>query len=249
MISVIIPTYNEEGTIQKTIASVYARACYKRLIQEVIVVDGGSSDRTVSEAKKAGANVIVCPEHERSIQLNYGAHRASGKILYFLLADVTPPENFTKEIVRAFQKGYYCGSFCLKFDYKHWMLNMLSWFSQLKKPLIHLSDQSLFVTKELFHKAGEFREDHKLMGFHEIIKRLKRYSDFIVLKDKIVSSANRYLRHGIIRTEIVKILVYGMYLLGYSQQKLLNIYRLFFKQRSDVQKSFSAEEAFTLRKA
>jgi rSAM/selenodomain-associated transferase 2 len=224
MISVIIPAYNEEQSIRSTIAYVFAHASYKRLLKEVIVVDGGSMDRTVIEAEKTGATVITCPQNGRAALLDYGARQATGEILYFLHAHSLPPKNFITEIVKACKKGYACGTFSLKFDYEHWLLDSLSWLTK-HHPSFHLSAQSLFVTKELFDKSGGFRTDHHVMANQEMIRRLKRYADFIIIKDSIIASAGKYLRHGIFRTEIVHALAFLMNKLGCRQQTIAKLYR------------------------
>jgi glycosyltransferase involved in cell wall biosynthesis len=68
MISIIIPALNDEKSIRSTVDYVYLHASYKRLLKEVIVVDGGSTDRTVSEAGKTGATVWSVPA--KAAQLN-----------------------------------------------------------------------------------------------------------------------------------------------------------------------------------
>src|SRR5687768_1553001 len=125
MISVVIPTYNDENLIASTITHLRDNA-YQRLLKEIIVVDGGSTDATVREAEKAGATVIHSIKKNRSVQMNLGVEYATGKILYFLSPGSLPPKNFTNEIVRAVQRGYSSGTFALKFDYKHWFLKGLT---------------------------------------------------------------------------------------------------------------------------
>lgn len=230
MISVIIPVYNEEDSIRSTVTYIYANAAYKRFLTEVIVVDCGSTDKTVEEAQKTSATVIRCLRRTRSTQLNFGASHASGKILYFLHPKSLPPNNFTNEIIKAYTKGNACGSFAITFDKKHWLLNALSRCTEFNLPWLHFSDQSLFITKELFDKAGGFREDHLVMEDHEMIKRLKRYANFVVLKDKISTPSGKYLKHGIYRTEAVHALVYIMYRLGCSQEKMVKTYRSFLQK-------------------
>lgn len=228
MISIVIPACNEEKSIRNTIAYVFKHASYKRLLKEVIVVDGGSTDRTVLEAEKTGATVMISPRKGRAAQLNYGARQATGKILYFLQGNSLPPENFVSEIVKASAKGYAGGTFSLKFDYRHWVLNALSWLTN-NASWVYLSDQSLFVTKELFDKSGGFREDHWVMANHEIIRRIKRYSHFIVIRNSILISAKKYLRTGILRTGIVQAIVYLLHKLGYPQVKMTQLYRKYLR--------------------
>jgi rSAM/selenodomain-associated transferase 2 len=223
MISVIIPTFNDETVIARTIAHLKENA-YTRLLKEIIVVDAGSSDKTITEAENAGATVVHSIRRNRSTQLNLGAERATGKILYFLLPGSFPPKNFTNEIVRATQKGFSAGSFGLTFNYRHWCLNFLTLCTRVKKNFTRLEDQSMFVLRELFVKAGAFREDLFLLEDQEIINRLKRYSSFIRLKDKVIASTAKYIAHGIVRTELTYLVTLFMYWRGYPQEKLIKVY-------------------------
>ena len=229
MISIIIPVFNEEKTIRNTIDYLYAHTPFKRLLKEVIVVDGGSTDKTVAEAEKTGATVMFSPRKGRAAQLNYGAEQASGRILYFLQPNALPPEGFISEIAKAFSKGYACGTFPMKFDYRHWLLNVLCWYANKASSPVCLSDQGFFVTKELFEKTGGMREDHLVMANQEMIKRLRRYTNFALMKGNIICAATRYLRSGILRTEIIQTLVYLMHRMGYPQNKLTRLYRRFLR--------------------
>src|SRR5687767_11149429 len=100
MISVIIPVYNEEGVIGKTVR--YLKSVSRHdVIKEIIVVDGGSSDNSVNEANMAGARVIGSPRKGRAAQMNEGARVAEGNILYFVHADSLPPPSFPDDIMEA----------------------------------------------------------------------------------------------------------------------------------------------------
>ena len=228
MISIIIPTYNEEATIKKTIE--YLQQCdTDGLIKEIIISDGGSTDNTILMAKIIGVKIVVSPQKGRAAQMNYGAGLATGELLYFLHADTIPPENFINEITSAVKQGYGSGSFPLSFDYKHWFLKMNCWFTRFNVNAVRFGDQSLFVQKEIFKNTGGFREDLLLMEDQEIIHRLKKKGKFIVLNGQVTTSARKYLDNGIYKMQLIFYTIWMLYYLGLSQQNLLKVYRRIIK--------------------
>lgn len=223
MISVIIPTFNEANQIAKTIAETRAASCQQEL--EIIVVDGGSEDKTTSIAKNLGAMALVSERKGRAAQMNKGAAMAKGEILYFLHADSIPPQNFITHILEARQMKAVGGCFRLAFDYQHWFLEANCWFTHLNVNAVRFGDQSLFVTKYVFHKCGGFREDLLMMEDQEIIHRIKRFGKFKVMKAAVTTSARKYLDNGIYRMQAIFFRIWFLYYLGYSQERLLKLHR------------------------
>jgi rSAM/selenodomain-associated transferase 2 len=223
MISVIIPTYNDEGFIRSTIAYLQDNA-YTRLLKEIIVVDAGSTDRTIRVARAAGATILKSLRKGRAIQMNIGAENAKGDILYFLTPGTLPPQNYCNEIVRAALHGKTMGTFEVKYENNHWLLNTVTWFTNKKGKFTSLDGQSLFVNKNLFQKAGGFKEDLTIMEEHELVRRLKRYADFVILNEKIISSAGKFMEQSIFRKELSYLTALGLYVFGYPQEKLGRVY-------------------------
>jgi rSAM/selenodomain-associated transferase 2 len=223
MISIIIPTYNEADQIAQTISNAKA-ACAGAEI-ELIVIDGGSSDETISIASENGAKILVSERKGRAAQMNLGATVATGEILYFLHADTIPPPNFTSYILNACQQGYTSGCFRLKFDYRHWFLQANAWFTRFDVNGVRFGDQSLFVTKDVFVKSGGFREDLLMMEDQEIIHRLKKHGKFKVMNASVITSARKYLDNGVYRMQGIFYRIWAMYYLGYSQAHLLQLHR------------------------
>lgn len=224
MISVIIPTLNEEGHIGDTVH--YLRESVSpQMLTEIIVVDGGSTDRTIRKAKKAGAQVLISAKKGRSAQMNFGALYAKGDILYFLHADTLPPPGFDSDIANAVTTGYPAGCFKLSFNYEHWFLKANCWFTRFDFDAFRFGDQSLFVKKATFKKSGGFCEKHLVLEDQEIIVRLKNIGRFTVVQKQVLTSARTYLQNGIYKTQAVYFLIYMMYRLGVSQSKLLSIYK------------------------
>ena len=168
----IIPAYNEAPGIGALLA--YLRqATAEEPDLEIIVADGGSTDGTRALARRAGATVVRSPRKGRAAQLNYGASRATGDILYFLHADSYPPPGFVADLRRARQQGYGSGCYRLAFDHGHWFLRFSAWCTRLPLLLLRFGDQSLFVQRELFAQVGGFREDLLVMEDQEIVRRLQ----------------------------------------------------------------------------
>ena len=223
MFSIIIPTYNEAGQIEQTITKILA-ACSKHQA-EIIVVDGGSTDDTLRIARACGARAIVSEKKGRAAQMNTGAAVAKFHILYFLHADSIPPDGFTSMILTSCATGITSGCFRLHFDFNHWFLNANAWFTRFNVNGVRFGDQSLFVVKDVFEKTNGFREDLMLMEDQEIIHRLKKYGQFKVLNDYVTTSARKYLDNGVYRMQLIFYRIWAMYYLGFSQEKMLQVYK------------------------
>ncbi len=224
MISLIIPTFNEEENIVENIAEIKRRD-NESLISEIIISDGQSTDETVKVASNAGATVVVCEKKGRAAQMNYGASLAKEEILYFLHADSFPPKNFTEYIFRAIEKKYVSGCFRLAFDYDHWFLKVNCWFTRFDVNAVRFGDQSLFVTKNVFEKCRGFDESLLMMEDQEIIHRIKKYGKFRVMKAEVITSARKYLDNGIYRMQGIFFQIWLLYYLGYSQEHLVRLHR------------------------
>ena len=224
MISIIIPTYNEEESIAQTIQEIKKRD-RGNLVSEIIISDGQSTDETVFVAADTGVRVVVSPKKGRSAQMNYGASRAKEAILYFLHADSIPPENFAVYISDALNANHVSGCFKLDFDYDHWFLKANSWFTRFDVNAIRFGDQSLFVTKNSFEKCGGFDENLFMMEDQEIIHRIKKQGKFVVMNNAVITSARKYHDNGIYRMQAIFFRIWLLYYLGYSQEHLLKVHK------------------------
>jgi rSAM/selenodomain-associated transferase 2 len=228
MISVIIPTYNEERTIALTIDRL--RRLGGTDIKEIIVVDGGSTDDTVAAAEGAGAHLLRDQVKGRASQMNAGAAVAGGSILYFIHADCVPPARFTTDILDSVAGNSVAGCFRLEFDRKHWFLRFNCWFTRFNFTPFHYGDQSLFVTKKAFDSCAGFNDKLMIMEDNDMIKRLKRLGKFKVLNKRIITSARKYVENGMYKMQGVFFLIYFMYQLGCPQEMLIRTYRKLINQ-------------------
>ncbi|MFS4468583.1 TIGR04283 family arsenosugar biosynthesis glycosyltransferase [Maribacter sp. 2210JD10-5] len=195
-ISIIIPVLNEAAYIKKVLFSIQEHSSSGQ-IAEILVIDGGSTDDTIKEARSFGVTVVSSPKG-RGKQMNLGARLAKGDILYFLHVDTLPPAAFDRSILKAYSDGYQVGCFQMKFDSRSLFLRVFSWFTKLNHKICRGGDQSLFITKKLFEKAGGFNEDYKIYEDNEFIGRIYKMSPFKILPEYVRTSARRYEEKGMV---------------------------------------------------
>jgi rSAM/selenodomain-associated transferase 2 len=224
LLSIIIPTRNEAAVLAATLTHLQTNTG-QGVRYEIIVCDGGSTDATVAVALAQQVRVVQAPTPGRAAQLNLGAQYASGKILYFLHADTLPPPGFGLLIQRYYEQGFAGGCFWLTFDIRHWILQTSSWASHFNMPNFQFGDQSLFVAKSLFEQLGRFNETLLLMEDVEMVTRIKRAAPFALIPHSVVTSARKYVAHGVVRTELTHLLVHTLYLLGTRQRTLARVYK------------------------
>jgi rSAM/selenodomain-associated transferase 2 len=240
MISVIIPTLNEAQSVPRLIR--YLQSCPDAAQIEIIVVDGSSSDGTLEALQRISGIILETADRGRASQMNAGSDLASGQILYFLHADTYPPRTFVRDILLAVESGVLSGSYRLRFDCAHWFLRFNAWFTRFPFTPFRFGDQSLFVTSDVFKHTGRFAT-LQLMEDQEFVSRLTKTSSFAVLNKQVETSARKYLRNGIFRLQFVFFILYCLYQLGLSQQKLVAIYQ----QLIDKRCRFTADHSFKLQ--
>ncbi len=224
MISIIIPTYNEAKKIGATINTLLS-SIDNEFIHEIIIADGGSIDNTVQIAQNATAKTVIIQNKNRAAQLNAGAAIAKGEIFFFLHADSIPPKGFIKKIINTVNHKYHSGCFRLMFDHDHWFLKANAWFTRFDVNAIRFGDQGLFVTKKVFEKSGGYNENLDIMEDQEIVHRLKKFSSFTVIDDYIQTSARKYLKNGIYKTQGTFFIIWLAYYLRVPQKHLAKLYR------------------------
>ncbi len=193
-ISIIIPVLNEEKSIAPVLEFLKENSNLGN-IKEILVVDGGSSDTTVSIASNLGTRVIHAPKG-RAKQMNFGAKMAQGEVLYFLHVDTLPPKDFDESILNAVHTGNEAGCFRMKFDSSSRFLAFFAWFTKLNFKVCRGGDQSLFITKMLFQKTGGFNENYVIYEDNEFTDRLYNFVDFKILPRHVITSARRFEERG-----------------------------------------------------
>lgn len=199
MLSIIIPTYNEEDYLPYLLRSIEAQS-YTDF--EVIVADNGSTDSTSKLAEEAGARVVSggSPAEGR----NSGAAAAKGGNLLFLDADVILPDPwFLQMTVAEFEKRQLGAATCKihpmsekKVDKVfHEFFNYFMWVTSATRP--HAPGFCIFAKKDVHDKIDGFNEDIKLAEDHDYVGRAGKIAKFRILKTyKIPVSVRRFERDG-----------------------------------------------------
>ncbi len=221
-ISIIIPVLNEEKCIGRLLS--YLQELRAPQLQEILVIDGDSSDSTLKIAENMGVTVLKSTKG-RAKQMNIGAQHASGNILYFLHVDTIPPHNFDLNISNAVDHGNLAGCFRMKFDSDHWFLSLFASFTRINLKICRGGDQSLFVTKTLFQKLDGYNEDYLIYEDSEFIGRLYKSSKFKVLSQSVVTSARKYRSNGMFKLQYHFGVIYLKNFLGAGPEELYEYYK------------------------
>lgn len=223
MISVIIPTLNEAEGISSLI--LYLLKNGGADLKEVIVSDGGSTDDTNEKAVATGALVVKSPQKGRAAQLNFGATKASAKILYFVHADSYPPPTFAKDIQLAIGEGFGFGRFRTRFDSKMPILKINAFFTRFDLFICYGGDQTLFIVKELFEKIHGFSEEMRIMEDYDIVIRGKQSGRYKIIQKDVLVSARKYHTNSWLRVQRANYLIVRMYKKGASQNEMTEKYK------------------------
>jgi rSAM/selenodomain-associated transferase 2 len=218
-ISIIIPTLNEEGEV----------SCWNALtpcVGEVIVVDGGSRDGTVSLARSQGFRVEVCPPG-RGAQMNHGARVAGGRVLLFLHADTRLPTDFAGALLHCLNDpAPLAGAFRLAIDQAGPGLKFIERCANLRSRLFQLpyGDQGLFLRRDDFLQLGGFPETPIMEDFL-FVRKARKQGRITILPQAVVTSARRWRRLGILRATLINQLVILGFYAGVPLPKLSALYR------------------------
>jgi rSAM/selenodomain-associated transferase 2 len=228
VLSVIIPTLNAETGLSATLTALVP-AVVDGLVRDVIIVDGGSSDRTLNIAEAAGATVIRSPAG-RGRQMIAGAAAARGPWLLFLHADTILEAGWEREAaafierVEVGQRPVAAAAFRFALDDLGLLPRLVEWGVALRCTLFRLpyGDQGLLMPQRLYHGLGGY-QPMPLLEDVDIIRRLGR-ARTIILRTRAVTSAIRYKRDGYIQRIGRNLLCLALYQLRVPAERIQRLY-------------------------
>ena len=193
MISFIVPAYNEEHELSKTLAAIRSAASGAAQPYEIIVVDDASTDATPKIASDGGAKVIPINRRQIAASRNAGARAAQGEYFFFVDADTRIERAHVGGGIGALEGGYAGGSARVAMDgfVPIWGRMFLRGFSSLYFGLNLGAGAFLFTTRRNFDLVGGFDEQYFAGEEVYFSLELKKLGGFKVLREPVVTSGRK----------------------------------------------------------
>ncbi|MDO8915540.1 MAG: TIGR04283 family arsenosugar biosynthesis glycosyltransferase [Coriobacteriia bacterium] len=214
-VSVVVPVLDDAERLARLLPALDAG----RL--EVVVSDGGSSDRTLDVARAAGALVVDAPRG-RGSQLDAGARAASRDALLFLHADTIPPRGCDTLVTGALaDPSLTVGAFRFSLDAVTPALRIIEGGTRLRGSLLRFpyGDQGLFCRAVVWRALGGFGSA-PVMEDYEFVRRARRVGRVRVLETDAVTSDRAWREHGAWRWTALNVGTVIRYRLGWSPARL-----------------------------
>jgi rSAM/selenodomain-associated transferase 2 len=200
MISIIIPTFNEEQALPATLRSVFEQ----HGDYEVVIVDGGSSDRTLLVAAADPRVRLLHGSKGRASQMNAGARIGEGEWLLFLHADTLLPHGALQRINGLeSEPTVQAGGFLHGFSGNDWRLRLISRLDNFRcrHSRVIYGDQAMFVRRRLFEHLGGF-PDQPILEDVAFCEKLIRHVRPVVFSPPVVTDSRKFIKMGIWRSLI-----------------------------------------------
>lgn len=220
-VSIIIPTYNEETTIERlleTLEPLKGRC-------EILFVDGGSTDRTLKLLN--GEYPVISSEKGRAKQMNRGAMASHGEVLFFLHCDSEVPANALEEIERVMQ-NHRAGCFGIAFHSYNFFMFTCRVISnhRVKDRKVMFGDQGIFVERELFMEAGMFPDMPILEDYQFSITLKEKGIRLGMTRSRIYTSDRRFQGNTLEKLKLMWLMnrLRAMYRDGVPVEEIARLY-------------------------
>lgn len=224
-LSIVVPVLDEERVIERSLRAAREGAAPG---DEVIVVDGGSSDHTLEITRACGAvAVAVAGERGRGRQMNLGARVAGGDVLLFVHADTVLPSGFRAALESLLaDEAVRWGRFDLRFDDAGPLLCLIAHLISARSRVFRSAtgDQAIFVRRSEFEAVGGYREE-LLFEDVDLVRRLRARGRMGIPGGRVVTSARRWRNRGVWATTLRMWILKSLYLAGAPAGRLAKYYR------------------------
>jgi len=235
-VTILIPMLNEEIALPKTLE------CVKSMeppADEILIVDGGSSDASIEIAKAAGLSVIAAPTKGRGAQINYGVEQAKGDIVCVLHADSILPVDAVAEMRATMADGKTAlASFTPRIagpKGTRWGSTLHNWIKTWYAPLVarpHLfirgvrllfGDHAMFFRRMHFLEIGGCDERVVVMEEADLCIKLARFGKIRMIPRWVWTSDRRITQWGRWRANWIYVKVGLMWAAG-ARERLADEY-------------------------
>lgn len=200
-LSIVLPVLDEAERLPRLLEQLVPA---RERGAEVVVVDGGSRDRSVALAEAAGVRVIRTGRG-RALQMQAGVDASSGEAIWLLHADSDIDPFSDQHIVWALaETGRLWGRFSVRLAGRSPLLRLVGRSMNVRSRLtgIATGDQGIFVLREALERIGGIPRQ-ALMEDVELSIRLRRICPPICLPKRITTSARRWEEQGVLRTIVL----------------------------------------------
>jgi glycosyltransferase involved in cell wall biosynthesis len=192
LISLIVPAYNEEGLIGRTLDALRDAALALGEPHEVVVVDDASTDRTAEIAASRGARVVPVSRRQIAAVRNAGARVATGEILFFIDADTVVPPGTLRAAVAAVRGGAAGGGARVQFDRVPASMWLFTRGFAFFYHLVGLAAGCfIFARRDAFDAAGGFDERYFASEEVHLSRALRRRGRFVILRERVTTSGRK----------------------------------------------------------
>ena len=219
-ISIIIPTLNSETDLYETLGSLF-EGIENDLIRELIISDGGSTDKTKSIAYEVGA-VLIEGSSSRGLQISRGVEKSRGDWILILHADTSLSLGWSVNLLQNIDRNF-AYHFKLKFKSKSLFARILEYWVQIRSKFLGLpyGDQGLLIHRDLLNNSGGYPKI-PLMEDIALARKVKRKTKSVGILAQ--TSAEKYHKNGWLRQSMINFFLLAQYLLGKDPHQLFKVY-------------------------
>ncbi|MDA7508310.1 TIGR04283 family arsenosugar biosynthesis glycosyltransferase [bacterium] len=224
-LSVVVPVLNEARHLPFLLADLQR---WPDALQ-IVVVDGGSTDKTIQVAHQGGAQVVQSPVQGRGQQLQRGLQLSQHSWLMVLHADSRLSQHWVDHVQRVLSMArgrQQAWAFDFRVDQRRPMLKLLEWCVALRSRWGQMpyGDQGLLIHRSLYERVGGYRS-LALMEDVDLIQRLQQISRIGALGCALTTSARRWNHRGVLNQAWNNAQLRRRWKNGEDAEQLIRIYR------------------------